>query len=154
MPRAREAAAQTHRYRGISGYGESRRGDVKKPAIRSRECHVRGRLHNTNPQLLRNLDCGSAGGHWPGLDKKRPLLIKRLLWLPAFPHIEIWLLRLPLGCRSTNPFRHGSRCGDAKAGPLTGVPRARETAARTYSGVSTAGAQARRCQNRFSAIQL
>ena len=43
VPRAREAAAQTHRSRGMSGCGESR-GDVKKPAIRSRECHVRGRL--------------------------------------------------------------------------------------------------------------
>ena len=57
VPRAREAAAQTHRYRGISGYGESRRGDVKKPAIRSRECHVRGRLQH-KPTLRRNLDCG------------------------------------------------------------------------------------------------
>ena len=37
--------------------------------------------------------------------------------------------------------------------PITGVPRAREAAAQTHSccGVSTAGAQARRCKNLFSA---
>ena len=135
LPAVREAATQTHSDVGAGA-------EMLKLAL-SRKCRARGRLQHkpiaAAESRLRERRRGDAKTDSPQSNYNGRL-----------QHKPIGVAESP----ATGESRRGDVCQTRN--PITGAPRAREAAAQTHSccGISTAGAQARRCKNLFSAIQL